>query len=85
MGRSIKEVLHIIEEYIQVKGCILILIKQNLHLDPNNQHDITDKVLLTIFSVVAELERDFISERTKVGLRARKEMGIKLGKPKGAI
>jgi DNA invertase Pin-like site-specific DNA recombinase len=85
LGRSIKEVLQIIEELIQVKGCKLILIKQNLHLDPNNQHDMTNKVLLTIFSMVAELERDFISERTKEGLRARKEMGIKLGKPKGVI
>ena len=85
LGRSIKEVLQIIEELIQVKGCKLILIKQNLHLDPGNQHDMTNKVLLTIFSMVAELERDFISERTKEGLRARKEMGIKLGKPKGVI
>ena len=85
LGRSIKEVLQIIEELIQVKRCKLILIKQNLHLDPRNQHDMTNKVLLTIFSMVAELERDFISERTKEGLRARKEMGIKLGKPKGVI
>ena len=85
LGRSIKEVLQIIEELIQVKRCKLILIKQNLHLDHSNQHDMTNKVLLTIFSMVAELERDFISERTKEGLRARKEMGIKLGKPKGVI
>ena len=85
LGRSIKEVLQIIEELIQVKRCKLILIKQNLHLDPSNQHDMTNKVLLTIFSMVAELERDFISERTKEGLRARNEMGIKLGKPKGVI
>ena len=35
--------------------------------------------------MIAELERDFISERTKEGLKARKERGIKLGKPKGVI
>lgn len=35
--------------------------------------------------MLAELERDFISERTKEGLRARKAKGIKLGKPKGVI
>lgn len=85
LGRSIKEVLQIIEELIQIKKCKIILIKQNLHLDPSNQHDMTNKVLLTIFSMIAELERDFISERTKEGLRARKERGIKLGKPKGGI
>lgn len=34
---------------------------------------------------MAELERDFISERTKEGLRARVVKGIKLGKPKGIL
>jgi DNA invertase Pin-like site-specific DNA recombinase len=35
--------------------------------------------------MLAELERDFISERTKEGLNARKAKGIKLGKPHGII
>ncbi|WP_050805572.1 hypothetical protein [Legionella drancourtii] len=35
--------------------------------------------------MLAELERDFISERTKEGLKARAAKGIKLGKPKGVI
>lgn len=35
--------------------------------------------------MTAELERDFISERTKEGLRARVAKGIKLGKPKGVL
>ena len=33
----------------------------------------THKILLTIFAMLAELERDFVSERTKEGLRARRE------------
>ena len=35
--------------------------------------------------MMAELEWDFISERTKAGLQARKKKGIVLGKPKGII
>ncbi len=35
--------------------------------------------------MLAELERDFISERTKEGLKAVKDKGIKLGKPKGTL
>jgi DNA invertase Pin-like site-specific DNA recombinase len=35
--------------------------------------------------MIAELERDFISEKTKEGLRARVAKGIKLGKPKGIL
>ena len=67
VGRSIKEVLQIIEELIQVKKCRLVLVKQGLDLDPTNQNDMTNKILLTIFTMMAELERDFISERTKEG------------------
>ena len=85
VGRSIKEVLQIIEELIQVKKCRLVLVKQGLDLDPINKNDITNKILLTIFTMMAELERDFISERTKEGLKARRERGIILGKPKGII
>jgi len=85
VGRSMKEVFEIIEVLIKEKQCRLILVKQGLDLDPTNQNDMTNKILLTIFSMMAELERDFISERTKEGLQARREQGIKLGKPKGVI
>ncbi|RYX03810.1 resolvase [Legionella pneumophila] len=85
LGRSIKETLNIIETIIQEKLSRLILIKQNLDLNPNAKNNVANKVLITIFSMLAELERDFISERTKEGLRARAAKGIKLGKPKGVI
>ena len=35
--------------------------------------------------MLAELERDFISERTKEGLRPRAAKGIKLEKPVGTL
>lgn len=85
LGRSIKETLNTIETIIQDKHARLILIKQNLDLNPAAKNNVANKVLVTIFSMLAELERDFISERTKEGLRARAAKGIKLGKPKGVI
>lgn len=85
LGRSIKEVLHLIEVLVENKNARLVCIKQNIDIDPNNRQDPVNKILVTIFSMMAELERDFISERTKAGLQARKERGIKLGKPKGTI
>ena len=81
LGRSLREVLGLIEELIHQKRCRLILVKQGLDLDPQNHRDMTHKILLTIFAMLAELERDFVSERTKEGLRARREQGIVLGKP----
>ncbi|MBA2648943.1 MAG: recombinase family protein [Legionella sp.] len=85
LGRSIKETLNTIEVIIIDKKSRLVLIKQNLDLNPNVRNNVANKVLITIFSMLAELERDFISERTKEGLRARVAKGIKLGKPKGVI
>ena len=85
LGRSIRETLDIIETIVGTKKARLILIKQNLDLNPIDRNNLTNKVLITVFSMVAELERDFISERTKEGLKARKAQGIQLGKPKGTI
>jgi DNA invertase Pin-like site-specific DNA recombinase len=85
LGRSIKETLNTIEILVRSKQARLILIKQNLDMNPRNQDSLTNKVLITVFSMIAELERDFISERTKEGLNARKAKGIKLGKPKGTL
>ncbi len=45
----------------------------------------TTKIIITLFSLFAELERDLISLRTKEALAAKKAQGVKLGKPKGVI
>jgi DNA invertase Pin-like site-specific DNA recombinase len=39
--------------------------------------------MVTMFSLLAELERDLISERTKIALAHIKAKGKKLGRPKG--
>ena len=83
LGRSLREVLGLIEELIHQKRCRLILVKQDL--DPQNHRDMTHKILLAIFAMLAELKRDFVSERTEEGLRSRREQGVVLGKPKGVV
>jgi len=85
LGRSIKEVLGIIERLTKECGSRLILVKQNMDINPKNTNDLSNKILITVFAMLAELERDFISERTKEGLAARKAKGLTLGKPKGTI
>lgn len=82
LGRSTREVLNVIHEIAQRK-IRLIIIKQNLDL--NGSQDMTGKVMLAVFSLLAELERDLISLRTKEALAAKKKKGIVLGKPKGTI
>ncbi len=41
------------------------------------------KIVATVLGLVAEIERDFISARTKEALAKRKADGVKLGRPTG--
>jgi DNA invertase Pin-like site-specific DNA recombinase len=84
LARSLSGLFTIVNTLID-EGVTLIAIKQNMALDKNNINDIQNKVILTMFSLMSELERDFISARTKEALKARKNSGIVLGKPKGVI
>jgi DNA invertase Pin-like site-specific DNA recombinase len=81
LGRSTAEVIGLVNELIK-KQVRIIAIKQNLDM---KQHDMTSKVMITLFSLFAELERDLISLRTKEALASKKAQGILLGKPKGTI
>src|SRR5271165_6670164 len=60
----------------------LIAIKQNLDIQ---QQDMNSKVIVTLFSLFSELERDLISLRTKEALSAKRARGQVLGKPKGTL
>lgn len=79
LARSISQILEIIDLTKQ-KGIILYSIKENFS---NNDKSITSIVTSTIFALVAQIERDLISMRTKEALQAKKASGYKLGRPKG--
>jgi DNA invertase Pin-like site-specific DNA recombinase len=59
----------------------LVAIKENIQLD--GKQNIQTKVMVTMFSLFAEIERDLISERTKEGLAAARAKGKHPGRPKG--
>ena len=79
IGRSVIDVLNSIK-LIRERGCILIAIKQNFILDDS----LNSKIIGYVFSIVAEIERELLSARVKEGLAARKQAGIKLGRPVGS-
>ena len=81
LGRSTAEVIGLVNELIK-KQVRIIAIKQGLDI---KQHDMNSKVMITLFSLFSELERDLISLRTKEALASKKAQGIQLGKPKGTI
>lgn len=81
LGRSTAEVIGLINELVH-RNIRIMIIKQNLDIQ---KHDMNSKIIITLFSLFAELERDLISLRTKEALAAKRTQGVKLGKPKGTI
>ena len=79
IARSITQIFEVIE-ITKTKGIILYSLKENFC---SNDKSITSTVATTIFALVAQIERDLISLRTKEALQAKKAIGIKLGRPKG--
>ena len=84
LGRSTAEVINLVNE-LTSRQINLVVVKQGLELKAGNGQDIATKVMVTIFSLLAELERDLISERTKMGLARARAQGKKLGRPRGSI
>ena len=81
LGRSTAEVIELVNQLVKKKVRV-IFTKQNLDI---TGHDMASKIIVTLFSLFAELERDLISLRTKEALAAKKSKGIRLGKPKGIV
>ena len=83
LGRSVVEVVDLVNQLVQ-KKVRLIAIRNGLDIN-GHEMDVASKVIVYTFSMVGELERDFISLRTREALTAKKAAGIRLGKPKGTI
>ena len=83
LGRNTREVLEIID-LLKKKKITLHILRDSIIIDPTKNDPITT-MFLTLLSGFSQLERDFISERTKAGLEKAKLEGKMLGKPKGAI
>jgi len=81
LGRSTAEVISLINTLVENNVRVVIL-KQHLDI---HQHDMNSKIIITMFSLFGELERDLVSLRTKEALAAKKSQGQTLGKPKGII
>jgi DNA invertase Pin-like site-specific DNA recombinase len=61
------------------RGIAIYAVKGNWQLD----RSIQSKVVAMTFSMVAEIKRDLVSQRTTEALKAKQAVGIKLGRPIG--
>jgi len=82
LGRSVGQIIQLLDQLLK-QHVTLIAIKENLEF--RETPDIQTKVMVTLFGLFAEIERDLISERTKEGLAAARAKGKQLGRPKGAL
>ncbi|WP_200962273.1 recombinase family protein [Pseudovibrio sp. POLY-S9] len=78
LGRSMLECMEILSIAAE-HGIHVYALKGNWRLDDTIQ----SKIIAMAFAMAAEIERDLISARTKEALKARRNSGKPLGRPKG--
>jgi DNA invertase Pin-like site-specific DNA recombinase len=82
LGRSLGQVIQIVDELVKRK-VHFTAIKESIRFE--GKQDLQTKVMIALFGLFAEVERDLISERTKEGLAAARAKGRLLGRPKGTL
>ena len=80
LGRNLFMIMQILSLCME-KGCRVWTVKDGYRLGD----DIQSKVLAFAFGLSAEIERNLISERTRQALARRREEGVQLGRPAGAL
>ena len=78
LTRSIKQLCDLIELAKNKSLCFIIDL---VEIDFTNGVNIMHDFMLKIMGLVAELERNMISERTKSGLAHARSKGVQLGRP----
>jgi DNA invertase Pin-like site-specific DNA recombinase len=82
LGRSVGQIIQLVDRLMKQR-VRLVAIKEHIQL--NGTQDLQTKVMITMFGLFAEIERDLIAERTKEGLAAARAKGRLPGRPKGVL
>lgn len=82
MGRSVGEIITTIDTLVK-QQIQFVAIKEGIRL--GRRQTLQTKVMVTLFGLFAEIERDLISLRTKEALAAVRAAGKRLGRPPGRL
>ena len=80
LGRSVGEIITIVDRLVRQQVRVFAL-KESLRL--TGGHDLQSRVMVTLFGLFAEVERELLSLRTKEALAAARRAGKRLGRPPG--
>lgn len=80
LARSVGQIAILVDGLVS-DGIKVITIKEGMEL--NGKRKMKAKVMLNMFSLFAEIERDLVSERTKEGLKRARAEGKLLVRPRG--
>jgi len=81
VGRSLGVIIEQINNFLQ-RRINFIAVKEGLRLLDGKQ-DMQAKIMVAMFGLLAEVERDLISERTKEGIANARQAGKTIGRPVG--
>jgi putative DNA-invertase from lambdoid prophage Rac len=78
IARSLSELVEVFK-LLEARGKVIVSVRESWlqHLDPAVR-----KLIVAVLGWAAEMERMFISERTKLALQRLKAKGVKLGRPR---
>jgi DNA invertase Pin-like site-specific DNA recombinase len=83
LGRSVSDVTRIVEKF-QDNGVFLVVVDQAIDTRKigSGMEGMMTKALITLLSLMAEMERTFIMERTRPAIEQAKKNGVKFGQPR---
>lgn len=86
LGRSVSDVTRIVEKF-QENGIFLVVTDQGIDTRKigSGMEGMMTKALMVLLSLMAEMERTFIMERTRPAIEQAKKNGVKFGKPFGKV
>jgi DNA invertase Pin-like site-specific DNA recombinase len=82
LGRSVGEIITMVDRLVHQQIRVFAL-KEGLRL--TGAQDLHSRVIVTLFGLFAEIERELLSLRTKEALATARAAGKRLGRPPGAL
>lgn len=84
MARSMQDLIDTTNKLVKEYKVKVVFLKENITIGGNNGDNAMNALIFNIMGSFAQFERDLLSDRTKQGIKARRELipGFKIGREK---